>query len=142
MPPGEYLPDSTEGITRVEDLPQPLVEHRSRSFRRRRCPHCRRGCYRDTLGRRVLHDLGDSRRDPDREIRPGRDQPVRAQRRGEALDRVLVLDRDDRLLVGEPEAGRLGVAVGRDHVEPARTRRLEQAELRGPCTEDEDRGQT
>ena len=57
MPPGEYLPDGTEGITRVEDLPRPLVIHRSRSFRRRCCPHCGRGCYRDTLGRRVLHDL-------------------------------------------------------------------------------------
>ena len=56
MGPGRYVPDRTEGITRVEDLPQPLVEHRSRSFRRRCCPRCGRSCYRDTLGRRVLHD--------------------------------------------------------------------------------------
>jgi len=68
MPPGEYLPDSTEGIIRVEDLPRPLVEQRSRSFRRRRCPYCGRGCSRDTLGRRVLHDLGCPRRDRPRDL--------------------------------------------------------------------------
>ena len=69
MPPGEYLPDSTEGITRVEDLPPPLVEHRCRSFRRRRCPQCGRSCYRDTLGQRRLHDLGSLRRDRPRDLR-------------------------------------------------------------------------
>jgi hypothetical protein len=68
MPPGEYLPDRTEGITRVEDLPRPLVERRSRSFRRRRCPYCARGCSRDTLGRRILHDLGCPRRDRPRDL--------------------------------------------------------------------------
>src|SRR5262249_39079400 len=36
--PGEYLPDSTEGITRLEDLPTPLVRRRSRDWRRRRWP--------------------------------------------------------------------------------------------------------
>ena len=68
MPPGDYIPDRSEGITRVEDLPQPLVEHRTRSYRRRCCPGCGRGCYRDTLGRRVLHDLGCSRRDRPRDL--------------------------------------------------------------------------
>lgn len=68
MPPGEYLPDNTEGITRVEDLPHPLVEHRSRNYRRRSCPQCNRGCYRDTLGRRLLHDLGCLRRDRPRDL--------------------------------------------------------------------------
>jgi hypothetical protein len=68
MPPGEYVPDSTEGITRVQDLPRPLVEHRSRSYRRRSCPRCGRGCYRDTLGHRVLHDLGSPRRDRPRDL--------------------------------------------------------------------------
>jgi hypothetical protein len=68
MPPGEYLPDTTEGITRVQDLPRPVVEHRSRSYRRRRCPHCGRGCYRDTLGHRILHDLGCLHRDRPRDL--------------------------------------------------------------------------
>src|SRR5713226_1915467 len=46
--PGEYVPDNTEGITRVEDLP---------------LPRCNRSCYRHTLGHRTLHDLGCSLRD-------------------------------------------------------------------------------
>ena len=25
MPPGAYVPDSTEGITRIQDLPRPLL---------------------------------------------------------------------------------------------------------------------
>jgi hypothetical protein len=56
--PGEYIPDGTEGITRVEDLPKPLLCKRSRNHRRRPCPRCRRSCYRDGLGQRTLHDLG------------------------------------------------------------------------------------
>lgn len=56
--PGEYVPDSTEGITRVEDLPAPLVRERSRHYRRRPCPHCRRSCCREGIGQRTLHDLG------------------------------------------------------------------------------------
>jgi hypothetical protein len=61
MPPGEYLPDSTEGITRPEDLPPPRVHRRSRNSRRRRCPGCQRLAYRYDLGRRTLHDLSDLR---------------------------------------------------------------------------------
>ena len=68
MEPGRYLPDSTEGITRVEDLPTPLVVPRSRNYRRRACPHCGRSCYRDNLGRRVLHDLGRLLRDRPRDL--------------------------------------------------------------------------
>ena len=56
--PGEYVPDSTEGITRVEDLPPPLSAKRSRNYRRRRCPRCRRSCSRHAVGQRSLHDLG------------------------------------------------------------------------------------
>jgi transposase len=63
MPPGKYGPDCTEGITRVEDLPAPLLERRSRSYRRHACPRCGRRCYRDNLGRRILHDLGRLLRD-------------------------------------------------------------------------------
>lgn len=68
MEPGEYLPDSTEGITRVQDLPRPLVRHRSRNYRRRRCPYCGRSCYRDSQGRRILHDLGGLDRDRPRDL--------------------------------------------------------------------------
>ena len=68
MPPGVYLPDTTEGITRVQDLPRPLVEFRSRNYRRCRCPRCGRGCYRDSRGRRTLHDVGCGRRDRPRDL--------------------------------------------------------------------------
>ena len=68
MPPGEYVPDSTEGITRVRDLPRPVVQRRSRDYRRRCCPHCGRGCYRDSQGHRTLHDLGCPDRDRPRDL--------------------------------------------------------------------------
>ena len=46
--PDVYVPDVTEGITRVEDLPQPRIKLRSRNFSCRRCPFCgggrRLGC--------------------------------------------------------------------------------------------------
>src|SRR6516165_6101702 len=58
MGPGEYTPDLTEGITRVEDLPTPSVQHCSRNYRRRPCPQCGRSCPRHSLGQRTLHDLG------------------------------------------------------------------------------------
>ena len=57
--PGEYLPDRTEGITCVEDLPKPKVLKRSRDYRRRPCPHCAHSCYRKRGMRRELHDVGD-----------------------------------------------------------------------------------
>jgi hypothetical protein len=61
VPPGEYLPDPTEGVTAVAHLPTPRVRHRSRQFRRRRCPVCRCPAYRYDSGQRTLHDLGDLR---------------------------------------------------------------------------------
>ena len=57
--PGEYLPDATEGITRVEDLPKPKVVHRSRDYPQRPCPDCGHSAYRHRQGKRVLHDVGD-----------------------------------------------------------------------------------
>ena len=66
--PGEYVPDPTEGITDPADLPKPVVVQRCRDFRRRRCPRCRRSCYRDSRGRRRLHDLGDLRSGRPRDI--------------------------------------------------------------------------
>ena len=38
--PGVYVPDVTEGITRVEDLPQPRIKLRSRNFSCLCCPFC------------------------------------------------------------------------------------------------------
>jgi hypothetical protein len=32
--PGQYVPDATEGITRVEDLPKPQIVRRSRIYER------------------------------------------------------------------------------------------------------------
>jgi hypothetical protein len=57
--PGEYRADRTEGITRVEDLPQAKLVERSRNFSRRPCPECGRSCYRNRTIERTLHDLGD-----------------------------------------------------------------------------------
>jgi hypothetical protein len=57
--PGEYRPDPTEGINRIEDLPQPKIRFQSRNYRRRPCPRCGHSAYRDGKGRRTLHDLGN-----------------------------------------------------------------------------------
>jgi hypothetical protein len=57
--PGEYLPDATEGITRVEDLPQAKIIERSRNRKRQPCPCCGHSSYRDRKATRRLHDLGD-----------------------------------------------------------------------------------
>jgi hypothetical protein len=59
MTPGRYLPDATEGITRVEDLPPPRRQYRSRNYRRRRCSRCGLAAYRHDVGRRKLHDLSN-----------------------------------------------------------------------------------
>src|SRR3954468_2546884 len=58
--PGEYRPDSTEGITRVEDLPKANTSYRSRVYRRRPGARCGHSSYRDRRARRSLHDLGDT----------------------------------------------------------------------------------
>jgi len=59
--PGEYVPDATEGITRVEDLPKPQLQRRSRNYAARPCPQCRRRAGRYAVDSRTLHDLGDPR---------------------------------------------------------------------------------
>ena len=59
--PGEYVPDITEGITRVEDLPKPRIERRSRNWPARPCSRCRHRAGRYAVGSRRLHDLGDAR---------------------------------------------------------------------------------
>ena len=57
--PGQYLPDPTEGITRVEYLPKPKILLRSRNYPRQRCPQCWHSAYRNRTVTRTLHDLGD-----------------------------------------------------------------------------------
>jgi hypothetical protein len=59
--PGEYVPDATEGITCVEDLPKPRIERRSRNYPARRCPRCGGRAGRYAVASRTLHDLGDPR---------------------------------------------------------------------------------
>jgi hypothetical protein len=57
--PGRYVPDETEGIVRVEDLPKAKVSEWSRNYRHRTCPNCGRSAYRLRTVVRRLHDLGD-----------------------------------------------------------------------------------
>jgi transposase len=57
--PGVYLPDVTEGITRIEDLPKPRIAHRSRDYSCRRCPFCGGRAGRWRVASRTVHDLGD-----------------------------------------------------------------------------------
>ena len=57
--PGEYLPDVTEGIRRLEDLPPARILERSRNYPRRPCLACGKSAYRDRVVTRILHDLGD-----------------------------------------------------------------------------------
>jgi len=57
--PGRYVPDETEGITRVEDLPPAKVVKRSCNYRRRPCANCGHNAYRLRTVTRKLHDLGD-----------------------------------------------------------------------------------
>ena len=57
--PGAYVPHPTEGITRVEDLPEPKVEQRSRNYTHRPCPTCGYSSYRDKELHRTLNDVGD-----------------------------------------------------------------------------------
>jgi len=44
--PGEYRPDPSQGITRIEDLPKPKIRCQSRNYRRRPCPRCGQSAYR------------------------------------------------------------------------------------------------
>ena len=57
--PGEYVPDSTEGIVNANDLPMPLVVPYDRNHAHSPCPRCGHLAYRHKSGQRTLHDLGD-----------------------------------------------------------------------------------
>src|ERR1700716_1655405 len=56
--PGEYVPDITEGITSVADLPRTPA---TRTSPPRRCPRGGRRAGRYSIASRTLHDLGDPR---------------------------------------------------------------------------------
>ena len=57
--PGAYLPDPTEGIVDVKDLPAPHLVPYSRNQTHTPCPRCAHLASRHTSGQRTLHDLGD-----------------------------------------------------------------------------------
>ena len=70
------------------------------------------------------------RRCPTGQSAPGETIPATSRARGEAVDALLVLGREDGALVGVGEADGLRVAVDGDHVEVgACPRGLQQAEL-------------
>ena len=57
--PGEYIPDPTEGIVDVKDLPAPILVPYDRNHDHTPCPRCGHLAYRHKAGQRTLHDLGD-----------------------------------------------------------------------------------
>jgi hypothetical protein len=57
--PGEYIPDPTEGIVDVNDLPKPILVPDDRNYDRSPCPRCGHLAYRHKSGQRTLHDVGD-----------------------------------------------------------------------------------
>lgn len=59
--PGEYVPDSTEGIVDLNDLPAPILLPYDANYDHSPCPRCAHLAYRHKVGQRTLHDLGDLR---------------------------------------------------------------------------------
>ena len=57
--PGRYAPDPTEGITNVNDLPEPQRMAYHRDHQQTPCPRCAHLASRHKSGQRTLHDLGD-----------------------------------------------------------------------------------
>lgn len=57
--PGEYVPDPTEGIIDVNNLPVPQIVTYDRNHEHTPCPRCGHLAYRHKWGHRTLHDLGD-----------------------------------------------------------------------------------
>lgn len=57
--PGRYVPDPTEGIVNVHDLPQPQLKGYHRDLKQTPCPCCGQFASRHKGEQRTLHDLGD-----------------------------------------------------------------------------------
>ena len=110
--PGEYVGDETEGVLDPKDLPPPVVERRSRNYRRRRCPECSKPCYRDSVGRRRLHDLGETRSRRPRDI-----QVVYSKHRCERCKFYFNADMSDLALPGAHYTHRVVYAAVRSVVE-------------------------
>lgn len=87
--------DDVPQTVRPEDLPKPVVEHRSRNYRRRECPICGKGCYRDNKGKRILHDVGDPRSG-----RPHDIEVIYSKHRCEKDKRYFNVDMSDLALPG------------------------------------------
>jgi hypothetical protein len=51
--PGEYVPDPTEGIVDIQDLPRPQLVAYSRHHDHTPCPRCDHLAYRHTSGQRT-----------------------------------------------------------------------------------------
>lgn len=54
--PGEYRPDPTQEIERVDDLPQPVYVAERRNYDQRPCPKCGQAALRHHVKQRTLHD--------------------------------------------------------------------------------------
>ena len=59
--PGEYVPDATEGVVCVDDLPEPSVEVINRDASHCDCPLCGKAVPRLRRKCKRLHDLGNPR---------------------------------------------------------------------------------
>src|SRR6266478_9055865 len=57
--PGRYVPDPTEGMTNVKDLPAPQLVAYHRDQKQTPCPRCSHLASRHNSGQRTLHALGD-----------------------------------------------------------------------------------
>lgn len=57
--PGRYVPEPTEGITNVNDLPAVVLAVYHRDHRQSPCPRCGHLAPRDKSRQRTLHDLGN-----------------------------------------------------------------------------------
>ena len=51
--PGEYIPDPTEGIVDVKDLPAPILVPYDRNHDHTPCPRCGHLAYRHKAGQRT-----------------------------------------------------------------------------------------
>ncbi len=94
---------------------------------------CRGGC--DRMNDSEL--VGDPRRDRGGAVAPRGDDPAERERGGEALDRRLVLDRDDAAAIGEGEPRRARVAVADRGPDAERPCGPQEPELRRARPEDE-----
>src|SRR5712691_9555165 len=57
--PGRYVPDPTEGMIDVKDLPAPPLGLYCRNHQQTPCPRCGQLASRHKADQRLLHDLGD-----------------------------------------------------------------------------------